>query len=335
MTAAVTVTRGKAEMAYVGERPWHGLGQQLTPGMPAEVWAREAGMNWKVLRSKVRYATDKDAAGLREWPSRHVLFRSDTQAPLGLVSDGFKIVQPRQVIDFFKGLAETHGMALETAGTLFGGQRYWALAKTGQALRVAGVDVVEQYLTLATACDGSMKTTGKFTGIRVVCLNTLMAALRTNAKAAVTVSHASVFDEAEMKIDLGLAEEQWKQFGETAAALAGTRITRKQALMVLVDALGDREKFEADRKKGDDSEALAAQPGWTGMAKIIDLFGGKARGAALKSADGTAWGLVNAATEYFDHDYGRDASNRIASAWFGPNEAKKRAVVERSLALAA
>jgi hypothetical protein len=35
------------QMAYVGETPWHGLGNQLTQNQPIEVWAQQAGMDWR------------------------------------------------------------------------------------------------------------------------------------------------------------------------------------------------------------------------------------------------------------------------------------------------
>ena len=35
-------------MAYVGDTPWHGLGQELSPKQPIEVWAKEAGMDWRI-----------------------------------------------------------------------------------------------------------------------------------------------------------------------------------------------------------------------------------------------------------------------------------------------
>ena len=42
-------------MAYVGQTPWHGLGNQLTPNQPIEVWAKQAGMDWQIESSNVSY----------------------------------------------------------------------------------------------------------------------------------------------------------------------------------------------------------------------------------------------------------------------------------------
>ena len=43
------------QMAYVGETPWHGLGNQLTQNQPIEVWAQQAGMDWRIESSDVSY----------------------------------------------------------------------------------------------------------------------------------------------------------------------------------------------------------------------------------------------------------------------------------------
>jgi hypothetical protein len=42
-------------MAYVGQEPWHGLGNQRAPKQPLEVWARAAGMDWSIEEAEVRY----------------------------------------------------------------------------------------------------------------------------------------------------------------------------------------------------------------------------------------------------------------------------------------
>lgn len=134
MAHNITFANGRSEMAYIGQKPWHGLGQELTPDASLETWAKEAGMEWKVLRSRVRYSTERgpdqsEANGVKVWEDKHVLFRSDTKAPLGLVSDRFKIVQPIDILKFFTDVAERNNLRLETAGTLGGGTKYWALAR--------------------------------------------------------------------------------------------------------------------------------------------------------------------------------------------------------------
>ena len=332
MVAAISVRmNGKAEMAYVGEKPWHGLGQKLTAGMPLEMWIHEAGIDWKVQRAKVRYPTSAEGAeklAFATWDDRHVLFRSDTKAPLSLVSKDYNIVQPRQILEFFREFAEKNHLVLETAGTLFNGRQYWAMARTTNEIILPGNDRVRSFVLLATSCDGSIKTIAKFTSERVVCANTLEVALHDGMK-SIKISHASKFDETQVKLDLGLIDKQWAEFEETLQELSTTSVTRERAIAALVQGFGAPEKYEQDlaKAKGDTVLALQDQPNVSGMAKIMKLFDGTGRGSEMKSAKGTEWGLINAVTEYLDHDYGKDSSNRLSSAWWGPNAVKKSRVM--------
>lgn len=88
-----------------------------------------------------------------------MLYRSDTKAPLSVVSNRYQIVQPREVLEFYRDLTEVSGYELETAGVLKGGRKFWALARTGQTTKLKGNDQVNGYLLLATSCDGTLATT--------------------------------------------------------------------------------------------------------------------------------------------------------------------------------
>lgn len=85
--------------------------------------------------------------------------------------------QPGGILEFYRDLTEVSGFALETAGVLRGGRKIWTPARTGQSSTLKGNDVTNAYVLLATACDGKLATSAQFTSIRVVCNNTLAAAL--------------------------------------------------------------------------------------------------------------------------------------------------------------
>lgn len=107
-----------------------------------------------------------------------MLFRSDTKAPLSVVSQRFQVVQPSEILDFYRDLTEVSGFDLnQTAGVLKGGRKIWALARTGQSSTLKGNDVNNADVLLATAYDGTLATTAQFMSIRVVCNNTLAVAL--------------------------------------------------------------------------------------------------------------------------------------------------------------
>ena len=170
--------------------PWHGLGNQLSEGEPLEVWLREAGMEWRILRGAVHYPA---GSGLQDFADHKVLYRSDNLQPLSVVSKRYQVVQPREVLEFYRDLVEVGGFELDTAGVLKGGRKLWALAKTGQEAVLRGGDRVKAYLLLATACDGTLATTAQFTSVRVVCNNTLQMAVG-DSTGAVKVPHSTRFD---------------------------------------------------------------------------------------------------------------------------------------------
>ena len=181
-------------MAYAGEKPWHGIGNKLAPQQSIDTWKLQAGMDWQIEASEVRYISGNNHVGvINAFPEQKVLYRSDTKAPLAVVSKRFHVVQPGEILEFYRDLTAYSGFELETAGVLREGRKFWALARTGQSTSLKGRDRVDGYLLLATACDGTLATTAQFTSVRVVCNNTLSIALG-NASSAIKVPHRSQFD---------------------------------------------------------------------------------------------------------------------------------------------
>ena len=310
---------GRSAMAYVGEEPWHGLGQKLTPNSPLEVWAEEAGLNFSVNSADVKFDTP---AGQSAFDGKRVLYRSDTHTPLAVVGSKYKVVQPIEVLEFFRNLTVEHGWSLETAGVLFNGAKYWALARTGQEVRIMGQDLLQDYVLLATACDGTLRTVAKRTSVRVVCNNTLSLATMTDKQLAIKISHASNFDAAAVQAKMGLVDS-WSQFSETVEALASRKVTNREAVDFVIGLFGDS------------SKPVDAQPAIQTIAKVLQLFDGQGRGAELASSKGTAWGLVNATTEYVDWHKGKDQSRRLDNAWFLGGAALKEKAYNNAVALLA
>ena len=331
MTDGITMRAdGKSEMAYTGDTPWHDKGNRLTPGAPIEEWLTAAGMDWRIQRAIVRYAIARDSTpeSYRAMNDRHVLLRSDTKDALGIVSDGYQIVQPAAVLEFFRDLVAAAGFTLETAGTLFGGKRFWALAAIGESAAIADpADKMKRYLMLSTSCDGSMATEGRYVDIRTVCNNTLEANRRTAAK--VRVTHRSEFQEATVKRDLGV-DTAHGQFEETMAAmrrLADTRLLARDTVIQTAELFtpGASRLAREELKKILDSKPVV---------RVSELaLDGKAMGAGLDGVRGTQWGWLNAVTQYVDHESrARSQDNRLNSAWFGKGADLKERAYEMALA---
>lgn len=88
------------QMAYVGRTPWHGLGNKLAEKQPLEVWMEQAGLDWTIRETPVRFINgDKGHLGeLLSFDDHKVLYRSDTHAPLSVVSQRYQVVQPREIM---------------------------------------------------------------------------------------------------------------------------------------------------------------------------------------------------------------------------------------------
>lgn len=323
-------------MAYVGDEPWHGLGNKLSPNQPIEVWAEQAGMNWRIESSDVSYYAQHAAGGqlIMPFSDNKVLYRSDTLEPLSVVSQRYQEVQPSEILEFYRDLTEQADFELETAGVLKGGRKFWALAKTGQSTALKGKDVSNGYILLATACDGTLATTAQFTNIRVVCNNTLAISLADKSGSVVKVPHSTVFDAAKVKNQLGISINQWNEHMYQMKQLTERRVTQAEATNYLNRLFNDVDDtlimFPTNKK------TQKAVPNAKAMNQIMTMFNGQGRGADLDSARDTAYGLLCAVTEFTDHERrAMSTDHRLDSAWFGTGANLKQKGLEEAMRLIA
>lgn len=313
-------------MAYVGDAPWHQLGNQLPAKQPIEIWAQQAGMDWTICEAPVRYMTEQAGAlgSIMSFEEQKVLYRSDTKAPLSVVSDRYQVVQPREVLEFYRDLTEVSGFELETAGVLKAGRKFWALARTGKETALKGNDVVKGYLLLATSCDGTLATTATPTTIRVVCNNTLTIALN-GSSSAIKVPHRTSFDATAVKKQLGVAVSHWDSFMYRMKTLSERKVKSHEAMNYFLKTMCQ-------------TDAQTESPGLVNeraLKKVQALYEGQGRGAELMAAKGTAWGLLSAVTEFVDHERrARTAEYRLDSAWFGQGANLKQRALDQALQLA-
>jgi len=310
-------------MAYRGDVPWHGLGNHLPSHQPIEVWAQQAGMDWSIQEAPVRFMTEAGgtSGSIQTFPDQKVLFRSDTQEPLSVVSQRYQVVQPSAILEFYRDLTELSGFELETAGVLKGGRKLWALARTGQSMLLPGRDETKGYVLLATACDGTLATTAQFTSIRVVCNNTLQIALG-RGEGAVKVPHSTRFDADSVKRQLGISVSGWDDFSVRMKALAERKVKSVEAERYLWQVFTDSSKPLGANERA--------------MRRAMSLFEGGGQGADLASARGTAFGLLNSVTAYIDHERrARSDEHRLDSAWFGQGAVIKQKALDQALLMVA
>ena len=338
------------QMAYVGETPWHGLGNQLSQNQPIEIWAQQAGMDWRIESSNVSYMAQNERGQsiIMPYEDQRVLYRSDTHAPLSVVSQRFQEVQPREILEFYRDLTEQSGFELETAGVLKGGKKFWALARTGQSSALKGKDVSNGYILLATACDGTLATTAQFTSIRVVCNNTLAIALRGQNSSAgvVKVPHSTKFDADKVKQQLGISVHAWDEHMYEMKQLSQRKISQSEAKAYFDAVFNNSTMSISDPEENiiqfyrqvasNPPQQNKTEPNGRAMTKALDMFNGQGRGAELSTDKGTAYGLLCSITEFVDHERrAMSTDHRLDSAWFGAGAGLKQRGLEQALSLIA
>ncbi|MCS4298911.1 MULTISPECIES: DUF932 domain-containing protein [Acinetobacter] len=336
-------------MAFVGQTPWHGLGNQLSQNQPIEVWAQQAGMDWRIESSDVSYMAQNERGQsiIMPFEEQRVLYRSDTHEPLSVVSQRYQEVQPREILHFYKDLTEQSGFELETAGVLKGGKKLWALARTGQTFALKGKDISNGYILLATACDGTLATTAQFTSIRVVCNNTLAIALKGQNSSAgvVKVPHSTKFDAEKIKQQLGISVRAWEDHMYEMKQLSQRKVTQQEAAAYFDAVFNNTSLSIAEQDEGiiqfyrnvaHQAESTKAEPNGRAMSKVMTMFKGHGRGAELSSAKDTAYGLLCGITEFADHERrAMSQDHRLDSAWFGAGAGLKQRGLEQALRMIA
>lgn len=327
MAHEIDHSKGFEAIAYRGKKPWHELGQEVTGDIPLEEWRRLAGLDFDVVRRPV-FTLSENGEQIR-LPKRRALIRSDNQHPLSVVGESYKVVQPKEVIEFFRTLVEEAGFEMETAGALADGRRVWGLARTGQDFKLPGAanDRLNAYLLLATSYDAKFATTAQFTSVRVVCSNTLGFALdegeREGQRHVFRVPHMQAFVPDEVKAQLGLIDVSWSKFTNDVEKLAQTSVSKKQAVEFFMELMGYDET-------ADPQETI--EKTYT-VKKLLECHE-TAPGQQLSTARDTAWGLVNAVTYFSDHSRrARSQSSRVDSAWFGSSARLKQKTFARALEL--
>lgn len=316
MAHEIDTTTGKAGIAYSSEVPWHGLGQKIPADAPLEQWQEAGGLLWEAIRAPAYYT----ALGKVMPADEDILYRSDTGAKLGVVSPSYHIMQPQEVMEFFREYVSGLGsFEMDTVGSLRGGKRIWGLARAKEGeFALAGNDKIRRYLLLATSFDKTLATVVQQTSIRVVCNNTLSAAYTNQSEdPTIRVSHHAKFSKDRIREQMQL-DQGWEEFMRVTASWSARAVTPTETEAFFRTVLGLK----------DDAKPTPQ------LQKLDEIFR-RAPGQQLESARNTAWGLVNAVTYLVDHEMGDSPDTRLDQAWFGQRRALKKTAASLATALVA
>ena len=259
--------------------PWHGLGIPVEEAKTSKEAIKIAGLDWTV-EAKPIY-NDKGI----EIPGYKANTRDIDDKVLGLVSNRYKLVQNSEAFDFTDSLIGGD-VRYETAGSLLGGKRIFLLAKLPEK-KILGDDF-DNYICFTNSHDGTGAIQACMTPIRVVCQNTLNLALNQASRKWSTKHIGDIESKMEeARQTLKLAETYMDNLAVVADQLANTTVTEAEAVSI-IDELYPIDKDASDRTKR------------TIQKKKEDFMVCMFAPDILKFKN-TAWGLINAASDYSTH----------------------------------
>lgn len=276
----------------------------------------------------------------------YAIFRKDLNIPLGVVKDKYTPVQNIDAFKFFDDAIGKDKAIWQTAGLFGNGEKVFVTAKLPKHIFVNG-DVIDNYLVFATSHDGSMGVKILLTPIRVVCENTLNAALKDN-DAYISFRHT---ESVHSKLDvasqiLGICDVKAKALEELYNGFNKIRLTDDQAADYFAKLiLTDKEYSELYATNHKPMQLVLRS--WDAMNDsgistrkcntIAEIYYYYINGIGQEQFRGTGWGAYNAINGYYSNVDNIDGQKRMDTLLFGDkaNKIKQSGVLMREMLKAA
>ena len=296
------------------EKAWHNLGQVIQDYPTSAEAIKHAGLDYEVEKRKLFTSSLQDMR--IEVPNFFSTVRTDNDTVLGVVGKDYQIVQNRDAFSFFDSIVGGDGMLYETAGALGHGERIFITAKLPDYIRVGNDDLIEKYLFLTTSHDGSGSITAAFTPIRIVCANTLNAALRdqTNTVRIRHTSNAKQRLEQAHKV-MGISDRLALQLESIFNNWTKVRISDNEVKKLIHSALAPSKEVLKTLQEGRTEDLSTC---FINMVDNAYEYAMSDPTQLMNTTKGTVFGAYNAITGYFQNvrSY-KDDEAKLASILMG------------------
>ncbi|KAB2967371.1 DUF932 domain-containing protein [Zoogloea sp.] len=292
----------RTSMFSTGDVPWHRLGQRLNHPANASTAMEAANLGYTVVKKRLKAVIN--GRQYSDVPNAFATVRIDTHQVLGVVGARYEPVDNRDAFSFFDPLVDRNEAIYHTAGVLGRGEKIWLLAKLPDYIKIGPKkDPVEKFVLLYNSHDGSSHIRVKMTPVRVVCSNTLTAAL-SGSDAEVRIKHTQSAQDklAEAHQILGLTNQLYDQLDLIFNRMAVRKITGQQLVDYVKTLIPDNPQAENNAR----TENI--------RKNIISLHDDVTEASMHK---GNLFGAYNAVTEYIDHHDAKDPNKHLRSIWFG------------------
>lgn len=311
--------KGTYSFASNAEKAWHGLGQVVDKAMTASEAIELANLDYEVGKTTI-HAAIADAPATEDSPEHLVkiedkfaTYRADNKVPLGIVGARYEIIQNKDAFGFFDAVIDSGEAIFETAGALGKGERIFVTAKLPQDLLVKGEEC-NKYIILTNSHDGTSSIVAGFTTIRVVCNNTLQAAMR-NLTNKVYIEHRIGAKErlSEAYKVMGIASKYMTEVDDIFNQMAKTQISDTQLQKYITDVMTPEYKA---LKGEEEQEKISTR--FKNQVTSIYEFALSHPTQQTEATRGTLWGAYNSVSGYYNYiqKYKND-EQKFTSQMFG------------------
>jgi len=286
------------------EHAWHNQGIVTEGTLPARDAFKTANALFGVEKRELQYPVFKDPNIVGVEPAGvYGVVRTDTQDLLGIVSKAYEVVQNDSLLRMAEFIREEADM--DSVVVLKNGARLaFTATLRGATKEVVPGDKVFRRLVGYLGHDGKTGCGAIFTNVRVVCANTLAAALSSDNKTSIIhkTGANTNFDKLITSIDtarqtFGQEIQSMKELAQTECSIDNFRYFLEKVY----------EKDLQDSKSIDDLKKTQ---------QIIRSYNW-GFGTDIPGVSGTLWGALNAVTEFETSTKRGNKKSKFMKANFG------------------
>lgn len=322
MAHKLDYSKGQAAFISYQAPAWHGLGKVFNNEITIEEALKESGLDFHVDKLPNIHRFNGADGQPQEIISKDSFFtiRTDVNKVLGTrLGCDYTVYQNTQALDVVDAMLETKKVIIETVGAIEDGRKVFTCLKLNSSIVVDGSDEVYQYVLLANSHDGSLAITAMPTNVRVVCNNTLSAAL-SGAKSAHKIRHTrNAADRVkEAFAIMGLLEDNSKANAAAYNAMKYNSLTKQEFFDYIGNIFITSDEISELNKGNKDAISTRKQN------TIGEVFKFAETGIGQKEALGNSlnmWYAYNAVTGFLTSKKYGSADERFDSLILG-NSAK-------------
>lgn len=309
----------------------------------AEDVMSSAGLNWNVSKCELVakmpiHINQADTNGFIhgtnnyvECPNAFATYRTDYNIPLGIVKERYTPVQNTEAFNFFNNAIGKNKALWQTAGFFGNGERIFVSAKLPKNIFVQD-DVIENYLVFTTSHDGSSGVKILFTPIRIVCENTLNAAIHDSTNYISFRHTKSVHNNLDIAAEiLETCNNKIANLQEQFILMKKIKMTDEKAQQTFANVvLTDDEQFRIKQTGHTIGQIITrdwraindAQISMKKVNVIAEMNNYYFDGIGQRELVGTGYGVYNAVNGYYSNVDNSEGLKRMDSLLYGDKARK-------------